>query len=161
VILFHNEVTFLLLLLVCLVQKFSFIGQPHAKQPLRSSNWGAGNIHLTRLPKPTFTLHHRTGHWKIFLPKSLITPTIDYYHRILHHPGATRLHQSISTHFYFNSMRSAINSFIKACDICQRVKGWFSRAAVGAVPHLLRIRSRTGPHPFRSYVLHIRTYTQL
>jgi len=30
-------------------------------------------------------------------------------------------------HFYFTSMRSAINRFIKTCDICQRVKGPFPR----------------------------------
>jgi len=80
-------------------------------------------------------LHYRkhvSDDWKIFLPKLLIIPTIDYYHRILHHPGATRLHQSISTRFYFSSMRSAINSFIKACDICQRVKGPFPR--LGRLP---------------------------
>jgi len=60
----------------------------------------------------TKLLHYRrneSDQWKIFLPNSLIPITIDYYHRLLHHPGATRLHDAIANHFYFTSMRSAIN----------------------------------------------------
>ena len=75
-------------------------------------------------------LHYRRSDsepWKIFLPSSLIATTIEYYHRLLHHPGSTKLYYVISNHFYFRSMRAVINNFVKKCDICQRVKGPFPR----------------------------------
>ena len=78
----------------------------------------------------TKLLHYRRNDskpWKIFLPSSLIPTTIAFYHRILHHPGSTRLYNIISNHFYFRSMRTIINNFVKKCDICQRVKGPFPR----------------------------------
>jgi len=78
----------------------------------------------------TQLLHYRRNEseqWKIFIPTSLIPMTIEYYHRILHHPGSTKLHSAISKHFYFRSMRDTINRFVKSCDICQRVKGPFPR----------------------------------
>ena len=49
----------------------------------------------------------------------------EYYYRIFHHSGSTKLHSAISKHFYFRSMRDTINRFVKSCDICQRVKGPF------------------------------------
>lgn len=65
--------------------------------------------------------------WRIFIPTHLVPITISYYHRILHHPGSTRLYNAISNHFYFRSMRSQINQFTKKCDIRQRVKGPFPK----------------------------------
>ncbi len=79
------------------------------------------------IPKFSTTEETTPSLWRIFIPTYLVPITISYYHRILHHPGSTRLYNAISNHFYFRSMRSQINQFTKKCDIRQRVKGPFPK----------------------------------
>ena len=96
-------------------------------QRLQSSSPSQFQFHLVH---GINLLHYRrsaSDPWKIFLPSSLIPTTIEYYHRLLHHPGSTKLYYVISNHFYFRSMRAVINNFVKTCDICQRVKGPFPK----------------------------------
>ena len=75
-------------------------------------------------------IHHRqtqSDPWKIVLPTILIKPALQWFHDTLHHPGATRMFNTISMHFWFPSMRHNINNFVKTCDICQKVKGPFPK----------------------------------
>jgi len=88
-------------------QKDSSLQQLQISSPSQFKLFSINNTQL---------LHYRrneSDQWKIFLPNSLIPITIDYYNRLLHHPGATRLYDAIANHFYFTSTRSAINRFIK------------------------------------------------
>jgi len=102
-------------------QKDSSLKQLQTSSPSKFKLFSINNTQL---------LHYRRNEydqWKICLPNSLIPITIEYYHRLLHHPGATRLYESIANHFYFTSIRNTINVFKKSCEICQRVKGPFPR----------------------------------
>ena len=102
-------------------QKDSSLKQLTTSSPNQYKIRSLGDFQLLHYRK------HVSDDWKIFLPSHSLHPPLTTITRILHHPGATRLHQSISKHFYCYSMRSAINSFIKTCDICQRFKGPFPR----------------------------------
>ena len=58
--------------------------------------------------------------WRIALPRNLIIPTIQYFHTILGHPGATRMGLTIQTRYYHPMLRKEIDDF--ACDACQKMK---------------------------------------
>ena len=83
-----------------------------------------GSINLIHRKAPS---HSRpdTGvseNWKIVIPVSLVNATINWFHRVLCHPGATRMYFTISRNFYFPKMKNLIEDFVKTCDICQRIK---------------------------------------
>ena len=42
--------------------------------------------------------------WQIALPRQLVIPTIQYFHMILGHPGATRMCLTIQTRYYNNTL---------------------------------------------------------
>ena len=80
-----------------------------------------GSIDLIHRKAPS---HSRPGtgvseNWKIV---SLVNATINWFHRVLCHPGATRMYFTISRNFYFPKMKNLIEDFVKTCDICQRIK---------------------------------------
>ena len=58
--------------------------------------------------------------WKIAFPRQLVIPTIQYFHTILGHPGATRMSLTIQTRYYHPMLRKEIDDF--ACDACQKMK---------------------------------------
>ena len=70
--------------------------------------------------------------WKIVIPTSLVNASLSWFHRILRHPGATRMFYTISRNFYFPKMKETITEFVKTCDICQRIKVSFP--GLGEVP---------------------------
>ena len=43
--------------------------------------------------------------WQIALPNQLVIPTIQYFHMILRHPGATRMLLTIQTRYYHCMLR--------------------------------------------------------
>ena len=76
--------------------------------------------------------------WQIALPRQLVIPTIQYFHTILGHPGATRMHLTIQTRYYHPMLRKEIDDF--ACNACQKMKqpgpgyGLLPEQDVGIVP---------------------------
>ena len=57
---------------------------------------------------------------QIALPKQLVTPTIQYFHMILGHPGATRMRLTIQMRYYHPMLRKEMDDF--ACNACQKMK---------------------------------------
>jgi transposase InsO family protein len=60
------------------------------------------------------------ANWKIALPKSMLQPTIRWFHQVTGHPGSKRLHMQISSRYYHRDLRRLIDSY--KCDHCQRHK---------------------------------------
>ena len=55
--------------------------------------------------------------WKIALPRRLVGPVIHWYHRVLGHCGSTRLHQTISSCFYFRGLKGYCETYrCASCD---------------------------------------------
>jgi hypothetical protein len=44
------------------------------------------------------------ANWKIALPKSMLQPTIRWFHQITGHPGSKRLHMQISSRYYHRNL---------------------------------------------------------
>ena len=57
---------------------------------------------------------------KIVVPSKLRYPSIRWLHSLLGHAGVTRLHATLSSHFWFPYMHEEITAFIKSCSYCQR-----------------------------------------
>ncbi len=51
------------------------------------------------------------NNWKITLPKSLLQPTIKWFHQVTGHPGSKRLFTQISSRYYHRDIRSLIDKF--------------------------------------------------
>ncbi len=60
------------------------------------------------------------ANWKIALPKSMLQPTIRWFHKITGHPGSKRLHMQISIRYYHRDLRRLIDKY--HCNHCQRNK---------------------------------------
>jgi hypothetical protein len=58
------------------------------------------------------------ANWKISLPKSMLQPTIRWFHQITGHPGSKCLHMQIS--YYHRDLRRLIDNY--KCDHCQCYK---------------------------------------
>ena len=76
--------------------------------------------------------------WRIALPRQLVIPTIQNFHTILGHPGATRMRLTIQTRYYHPILRKEIDDF--ACNACHKMKrpgqgyGLLPEQHVGIVP---------------------------
>ena len=70
--------------------------------------------------------------WKIVIPVAHVKVMLEWYHRILNHPGASRMYRTMGMHFYFPNMKSIVEDYCKTCDICQRIKGPFPK--LGQLP---------------------------
>ena len=57
---------------------------------------------------------------QIALLRQLLIPTIQYFHTVLKHPGATRMCMEIPARYYHPMLRKEIDDF--ACNACQRMK---------------------------------------
>ena len=60
------------------------------------------------------------ANWKIALPKSMLQPTIRWFHQITAHLGSKCLHMQISSRYYHRDLRRLIDTH--KCDHCQRYK---------------------------------------
>ena len=84
------------------------------------------------IPRGDYEIIHRISDeaapsWKIVIPVAHIDPVLEWFHRVLNHPGATRMYRTIGIHFYFPNMKAIIEDYCKTCDICQRIKGPFPK----------------------------------
>lgn len=81
-------------------------------------------------------IHHLSDEnppkWKIVIPVRHINPVLEWFHRVLNHPGATRMYRTMGIHFFFPNMKSIVEEYCKTCNICQRVKGPFPK--LGQLP---------------------------
>jgi transposase InsO family protein len=59
---------------------------------------------------------------RIIVPATLRRRLVEWYHGILVHPGADRLHNTIRQHFTWPYMQDQIRKYTKQCDACQRGK---------------------------------------
>jgi hypothetical protein len=60
------------------------------------------------------------ANWKVALPKSMLQPTICWFHQSTGHPGSKCLHMQISSRYYHRDLRCLIDKH--KCDHCQRYK---------------------------------------
>jgi hypothetical protein len=60
------------------------------------------------------------NNWKITVPKSLLQPTIKWFHQVAGHPGRKRLSIQISSRYYHRDIRPLVDKF--HCKHCQRNK---------------------------------------
>ncbi len=60
------------------------------------------------------------NNWKIALPKSLLQPTIKWFHQVTGRPGRKRLYMQISSQYYQRDIQSLIDKF--HCKNCKRIK---------------------------------------
>jgi transposase InsO family protein len=59
---------------------------------------------------------------KIVLPPPLQQKTLDWYHEILCHPGATRTEATLRQHFDWKGLRTMVLATCKKCTLCQKAK---------------------------------------
>jgi hypothetical protein len=60
--------------------------------------------------------------WKIVVPMSMVNDILEYFHRLLVHPGVNRMYATISKHFTFPGIKAKVESFVLTCPTCQRTK---------------------------------------
>ena len=60
--------------------------------------------------------------WCIIILETLLDSIISWYHQILSHIGMTRLYNTILVHFYYQSLKTSIETYIQSCDTCQCTK---------------------------------------
>ncbi len=70
------------------------------------------------------------NNWKIALPKSLLQPTIEWFHHVTGHPGRKSLFMQMSSWYYHRDIWSLIDKF--HCKHCQRNK--LSGTGYGLLP---------------------------
>ncbi len=59
---------------------------------------------------------------KVWVPESLQTHLIDWFHKNLGHAGSTRTVNSILQTFGFPALKRKVEEIVKSCDTCQRHK---------------------------------------
>ena len=60
--------------------------------------------------------------WCMAIPDSLLDSIISWHHQILSHIGMMRLYNMVSVHFFHESLKNRIETFIQSCDTCQCTK---------------------------------------
>ena len=60
--------------------------------------------------------------WRIVILNTLLDSIISWYHQILSHIGMTRLYNTILAHFYYQSLKISVETYIQSCDTCQCTK---------------------------------------
>ncbi len=56
---------------------------------------------------------------KLIIPTSLQHRAVAWYHHYLHHPGHSRLKETMRSMMYWKSMRTTIRRYVKSCRSCQ------------------------------------------
>ena len=59
---------------------------------------------------------------KIYIPTSLRTRILHWYHTYLVHPGSTRMLQTIQTTMHWHGIRQQVEDYVKTCPVCQLTK---------------------------------------
>ena len=59
---------------------------------------------------------------KIYIPESLRSRIMYWYHTYLMHPGSTRMLNTINATMYWHGMRTHIDKYVQTCHICQLTK---------------------------------------
>ena len=59
---------------------------------------------------------------KIYIPSSLLSPIVTWYHDNLNHPGTVRTFNTISMHFTHPRLRKFVTEHVSSCIICQKQK---------------------------------------
>ncbi len=60
----------------------------------------------------------------LVIPKPLKVHAVKWYHHYLHHPGHTRLQETMNAAMYWKGMHTTIRSLTKSCRSCQINKRW-------------------------------------
>lgn len=74
--------------------------------------------------------------WQIVVPEILTKNIIDCVHSKLGHPGFYKTAAYISQYYYWKFMTREIKSFVRSCDLCQRVK--IQNTNMGGVYHMVK-----------------------
>ncbi|ODM88297.1 Transposon Ty3-I Gag-Pol polyprotein [Orchesella cincta] len=63
-------------------------------------------------------------HWRIWLPESLVTQIISYFHNtaISGHLGSSKTYKKIADRFWWKTMKKDIYFYIARCETCQKTK---------------------------------------
>ena len=64
----------------------------------------------------------KQGKKKVMVPKKLQNPIIQWYHVNLRHPGQTRTLLTIQKHFDWLGVNNETKNFVKAYELCGKVK---------------------------------------
>ena len=59
---------------------------------------------------------------KICLPAALQKKTVDWYHKMICHPGETRTEHTLCQHFYWEVLSTTVHDVCKKCPTCQIAK---------------------------------------
>ena len=59
---------------------------------------------------------------KIVIPQTLSNSLLSWYHEFLSHPGENRTEQALRQHYWWPRMTCDIATYVRTCDICQRLK---------------------------------------
>ena len=62
------------------------------------------------------------NNWRIVLPDSMLDETVKWFHIVTGHPGAKRLHLTLSAKYYNPRLRSKVDKYTRNCPDCQRHK---------------------------------------
>ena len=118
-------------------EKYAPIDQVLKSRPDIYKKITIGNHELVHRLGSSFTrpLTGPEKNWKIIIPPSMIRKSIQWFHRVLRHPGAVRMFYTMARNFYFPNMKELITDFVKTCDTCQKVK--LSYPPLGHVPEKL------------------------
>lgn len=58
--------------------------------------------------------------WRIALPEAMLTPTVEWFHQVLGHPGEKRLRSTLQMRYYHPKLRHIVDTY--KCEHCQRHK---------------------------------------
>ena len=97
--------------------RFEQQADPDVQAKLNYENFDTRNFHGTDL-----ICHQQNNTWRIVLPDTLISPTIEWYHIVLGHCGSDRLIRTLSQHFWAPNLSTRIKHHVSTCDSCQRNK---------------------------------------
>ena len=64
---------------------------------------------------------------KIYVPKVLQEPTVEFYHGLLMHPGETRTELTVAQHYCWLGMRNTVQEVCSNCQSCQLAKPKFAK----------------------------------
>ena len=64
----------------------------------------------------------KDGKARVLVPVELRNRLVDWYHGMLVHPGANRLHNTLRQHFTWPGMQQQIRTFTRHCSACQKGK---------------------------------------
>ena len=71
--------------------------------------------------------NHRLISWnrKVCLPTALQKKTVDWYHKMLCHPGDTRTEHTLRKYFDWKGLLTTVHDVCKKCSTCQRAKSTY------------------------------------